>query len=157
MSNPFSDLDLARERCSVARALDLLADRWLLLVVREAFFGARRFGEFEQRLGVSRSVLSKRLGQLVTSGIFATKPYVDQGQRPRDEYVLTKKGADLVPVLAALMEWGDQHAASPDGPPVRLVKAHTSARVRLAFVTDNAGREVEPNDVRAALNALEKS
>ena len=151
MSPAFSDLNLARERCSVARSLDLLADRWLLLILREAFYGASRFSEFEDRLGVSRSVLTKRLARLVESGLLRKRPYDEPGQRTREEYGLTERGADLLPVLAALMEWGDRHAAAPEGPPVRLVEAETAAAVRLAFVRSDSGAEVAPSDVQAKL------
>lgn len=152
MASPFSDLSIAREQCSLARSLDLLADRWLLLVLREAFYGARRFSEFEDRLGISRSVLTKRLGHLVESGLLRRMPYDEPGQRTRDEYVLAKPGRDLLPVLAALMEWGDQHVAAPEGPPVHLVEAETHARVRLAFVRDADAAEIAPSNVRAKLN-----
>ena len=155
MPSPFSDLKLARERCSVARSLDLLADRWLLLILREAFYGAKRFSEFEERLGVSRSVLTRRLAQLVEGGLLRKRPYDDPGQRPREEYVLTEPGADLLPVLAALMTWGDRHAAAPEGAPVRLVEAESQSAVRLAFVQSDTGAEVDPSRVRARLNEPE--
>lgn len=152
MPNPFTNLNIDRERCSMARSLNLLADHWLLLVLREAFYGAKRFSEFEERLGVSRSVLTKRLQRLVEMGLFQKRPYDEPGQRTREEYVLTDRGVDLLPVLAALMEWGDRHAAAPEGPPVRLVDATTQAPVRLAFVRRQDGTEVRPSEVRAVIN-----
>ena len=92
MAPTFSEIEVARERCSVARSLNLLADRWLLLVLREAFYGATRFSDFEGRLGVSRSVLTERLARLVEGGLLEKRPYDEPGQRTREEYVLTKRG-----------------------------------------------------------------
>ena len=151
MDTPFSDLDLARSRCSLARALDVLGDRWTLLVLREAFFGVARFTEFERRLGISRSVLTERLGSLVERGVLEKRPYEEPGQRTRLEYVLTHKGLGLAPSLAALMEWGDRYAAAPQGPPVRLVEAGTDHPIGLAFVRRSDRREVALEDVRARM------
>jgi DNA-binding HxlR family transcriptional regulator len=103
--------------CSVARAVDLLGDWWTPLVLRDAMYGIRRFDDFERSLGLSRNVLSQRLGRLVDEGMLAKVAYQD---RPvRYEYRLTDKGRDFFGVLAALMAWGDRWLA-PDGPPITL-------------------------------------
>jgi DNA-binding HxlR family transcriptional regulator len=106
--------DLEQELCSIARPVSVLGERWMLIVVRQAFLGARRFEEFQSALGMSRSLLAGRLGRLVAAGILERRPYAS-GQRTRDEYRLTQKGRDLWPVLMALRAWGDRYMA-PDGP-----------------------------------------
>ena len=100
--------------CSIARTLELVGERWTLLIVRDAFLGVRRFGDFADRLGIARNVLQDRLGRLVESGILEKVPY---SERPlRYEYRLTDMGRDLWPSLHALMQFGDRYLA-PDGPP----------------------------------------
>src|SRR5688572_27688829 len=104
--------------CSVAQCLQVIGDWWTMLVVRDVFLGVRRFDEFQARLGIARNVLAQRLKKLVDAGVLERRAYQD---RPaRYEYALTDKGRDLWPVLTALRQWGDQHAA-PDGPPVKVV------------------------------------
>src|SRR3954451_14740501 len=103
--------------CSVARALELVGERWTLLILRDAFAGVRRFDDFQRGLGIARNVLADRLGRLVEAEILERRRY--QEHPPRDEYRLTERGRDLYPVVFSLMRWGDRHAA-PDGPP-RLV------------------------------------
>ena len=100
--------------CSVARALEAIGDRWTMLVIRDAFVGARRFDEFQQRLGIARNVLADRLSRLVDEGILEKHEYQERPQR--FEYRLTSKGVDLFPVLVSLMKWGDRHAPDPGGP-----------------------------------------
>jgi DNA-binding HxlR family transcriptional regulator len=102
------------ENCSIARALELVGERWTLLILREAFLGTRRFDDFQRELGIARNVLDARLGRLVDAGILRRARYSERP--PRYEYRLTQKGTDLWPVLMALLKWGDRHAA-PNGPP----------------------------------------
>lgn len=133
-------------RCSVARSLDVLGEKWTLLVVREAFFGVTRFADFRARLGVAPDVLTARLETLVEGGVLARRPYRDEGQRQREEYVLTEAGAELKTILAAFVAWGDVHRPSGFGPSIAYVDRETEAPVRLAFVADD-GRELAPEDV----------
>jgi DNA-binding HxlR family transcriptional regulator len=109
--------DYAGQNCSIARALELVGERWTLLILRESFLGTRRFDDFQRELGVARNVLQTRLERLVDAGTLARVPY--QERPVRYEYRLTRKGVDLWPVIVALLKWGDKHAA-PDGPPVVL-------------------------------------
>ena len=104
--------------CSIAQALEVVGEWWTLLILRDSFLGVTRFDDWQRRLGIARNVLSARLDQLVEAGILERRQY--QEHPPRDEYVLTRKGTDLAPVLDALRNWGDRYAA-PDGPPVLLV------------------------------------
>ena len=111
--------DYADERCSLARALEVVGERWTLLIVRDAFFGVRRFGDFAVHLEIPRAVLTSRLTALVEAGVLATEP----GAHGHDEYALTDKGRDLWPVVRSLLAWGDQHY-SQTGP--RRVFRHTA-------------------------------
>jgi DNA-binding HxlR family transcriptional regulator len=105
--------------CSMARALDVVRSKSALLIMREAFYGTTRFDDFSQRTGISEPVTAARLAELVEDGLLAKQPYREPGQRTRLAYQLTDKGAELFPVLVALMEWGDRWLA-PDGAPVIL-------------------------------------
>ena len=103
--------------CSVAQCLEVVGEWWSLLIVRDAFLGVARFDDFQDRLGISRNILTQRLGHLVDHGILAKVPYQD---RPvRYEYRLTDKGRDLWHVVTAMRQWGDRWSA-PDGPPLRV-------------------------------------
>lgn len=113
-------LDYDSANCAIGSAVAIIGERPTFLVLREAFSGVRRFDDMRRRTGMPRQVLSDRLGRLVAEGLLRKVPYRDSGQRTRHEYRLTGKGLDLYPVLVALMEWGDRHAAGRGGPPVLL-------------------------------------
>ncbi|WP_201755914.1 winged helix-turn-helix transcriptional regulator [Corallococcus silvisoli] len=95
------------EPCPVARSVDLIGDRWSLLIVRDAFDGMRRFGDFQGSLGVARNILSDRLRKLVEAGILETQDASDG--TAYQEYVLTVRGESLFPIVVALRQWGEQH------------------------------------------------
>ncbi|MBV9464984.1 MAG: helix-turn-helix transcriptional regulator [Solirubrobacterales bacterium] len=109
--------DYREQNCSIARTLELIGERWTILVLREAFLGTRRFDEIQANLGIARNVLQTRLRRLLDAGIMRRELYQDRP--PRYEYRLTAKGVDLWPVIVSLLNWGDRHAA-PNGPPVVL-------------------------------------
>jgi DNA-binding HxlR family transcriptional regulator len=94
------------EPCPVARSVDVVGDRWALLIVRDAFDGTRRFGDFQRSLGVARNILSDRLRKLVAAGILEMRPASDGSAY--QEYVLTAKGESLFPVVVALRQWGER-------------------------------------------------
>ncbi len=104
--------------CSIAQTLEVVGEWWTLLILRDSFLGVTRFDEWQRRLGIARNVLSARLDALVEAGVLERRRY--QEHPPRDEYVLTRKGTDLAPVLDAMRVWGDRYAA-PDGAPALLV------------------------------------
>ncbi|MDT0167963.1 helix-turn-helix domain-containing protein [Pseudarthrobacter sp. BRE9] len=104
--------DWSQRSCSMARGLDILGDPWSILVLREVFFGNGRFDAMKSRLEVADSVLTKRLAGLVESGLLAKKAY-DDGGRTRQEYVLTPKGEDALPVLNAVTIWAEKHLPAP--------------------------------------------
>ena len=102
--------------CSIARALELVGERWTLLILRNALFaGSTRYGDFQRSLGIATNVLQNRLDGLIEGGIMERRPSTEQAGVT--EYVLTAKGRDFAPALVALTEWGDRWAA-PDGPPI---------------------------------------
>lgn len=107
---------LEAERCSVARTVSVVGDRWTLLVLRDCFLGVRRFEDFQQRLGISRPMLIDRLRKLVQAGVLKKVAYRDAPKRY--EYRLTPKGLDLHPVLMAIVHWGDTHMAGEGGRPL---------------------------------------
>ncbi|MEU6772815.1 helix-turn-helix domain-containing protein [Streptomyces sp. NPDC046759] len=99
--------DYATQQCSIARALEVIGERWTLLVVRDALYGVRRYNDFLVHLGIPRAVLAARLQTLTAEGIFEKRRY--QQSPPRDEYVLTERGIALWPALRALGLWGREH------------------------------------------------
>ena len=112
------------ENCSIARTLAIVGEKWTLVVMREAFYGVRRFGDFHRALGCPRNILSARLKRLVEENILREHDYQDPGSRARTEYRLTEKGLELYPVLIALMQWGDSWAADQAGPAVEVRHRH---------------------------------
>jgi DNA-binding HxlR family transcriptional regulator len=99
--------DFDDEPCPVARTLDVVGDRWSLLIVRDAFDGMRRFGDFQRNLGMARNILADRLRKLVEAGILELQAASDG--TAYQEYVLTAKGESLFPVVVALRQWGEHH------------------------------------------------
>src|SRR3954466_13822696 len=95
--------------CSIARTLEVIGDRWTLLILRDAFRGVRRFDDLQRDLGIARNILTDRLQKLVDHGVLMRRLY--QERPPRYEYRLTRMGYDLSPALVALMRWGDQYLA----------------------------------------------
>jgi DNA-binding HxlR family transcriptional regulator len=133
-----------QESCSVARALEVVGERWTWLIIRDAFLGLTRFGDFQKSLGIARNVLTDRLNRLVELGVIKTVPYQEPGHRARNEYRLTRKGVGLLPLMVALMQWGDEHV-NADNPPVALHHRTTGERVKLELRTDSG--PIEPNDI----------
>jgi DNA-binding HxlR family transcriptional regulator len=136
-----------QQTCSVARALEVVGERWTMLIVRDVFLGVRRFEDLQRDLGVARNVLASRLDRLVAEGILERRTY--QERPPRHEYVLTDKGLDLWPVVTALMAWGDQHAPAPGGPPTVLEHRGCGGRLDADRVCGTCGERVGVRQVRA--------
>lgn len=104
------------ERCTIAQALDVIPTRSAFLLLREAFYGTTRFDDFADRVGISEPVTAARLRELVDNGLLEREDYREPGQRTRQRYRLTEKGADLLPVLVGLMHWGDRWLDDRGGP-----------------------------------------
>jgi DNA-binding HxlR family transcriptional regulator len=130
---------------SVSRALALIGDQWTLLILREALFGVRRYGQLARNLGIPRPTLSARLRSLVDSGLLERVPYARDPDRY--EYRLTEAGRELFGAAALLMRWGDRYLAGPDGPPI-VLRHHACGGVAQPTVTcARCGQEITPYNV----------
>jgi DNA-binding HxlR family transcriptional regulator len=134
-------------RCSIARTLEVLGDKWTLLIVRDAFWGHSRFSEFTRSLGVASDVLTARLAMLVDEGILERRAYRQEGSRERQEYVLTEKGKQLHVVIGALGQYGRDHLPRPGSTSPEYTEETTGEAVSLAFVTGD-GRRVSASSLR---------
>ena len=132
--------------CSVARTLEAIGDRWSLLIVRDAFYGLRRFDEFTTDLGIARNVLTDRLTKLVDQGVFERVAYEDRP--PRHEYVLTPKGRDLLGVVMAMAAWGGR-CASDEAPVQFDHRTCGSTGITPQVVCDDCGQPLVLGEVRA--------
>jgi len=132
--------------CSIARALEIVGERWTILIVRDAFLGVRRFDDFQRSLGIARNVLADRLDRLVEAGIFERRPYQDRP--PRYEYRLTEPGLDLHPVIFSLMKWGDKHLA-PDGPPRLALHRGCGGEIDEHLTCSKCGERVAARQIEA--------
>jgi DNA-binding HxlR family transcriptional regulator len=130
--------------CGVARPLDAIGDWWSLLIIRDAFDGLRRFGEFQKSLGLAKNILSARLRNLVAHGIMDTVPAADGS--PYQEYVLTQKGQGLFPLLVALRQWGEDFFFAPNEPHVTLVDRAANLPVRRLELRAQDGRMLMAED-----------
>ncbi len=135
------------QNCSIARALEVLGDRWTLLVIRDAFLGVRRFEDFQRDLEVARNVLTDRLGRLVEEGVLKRVRYQERPER--FEYRLTAKGLDLWPVTMALLRWGDEHYLGAGGRPRVVRHRDCGGEVTRGLTCDRCGAELGPRDVTA--------
>jgi DNA-binding HxlR family transcriptional regulator len=146
MLAPMRASEIAEQDCSIARPAALLGDRWTLVILRQAFNGVKRFEDFQQTLGISRSLLAERLGRLVDAGVLRREPYKDS-VRTRDRYRLTEMGLDLYPVLMALRQWGDRYLR--DGPPVEIRHKGCGGEPTLELRCSKCGEEVGARDAEA--------
>lgn len=124
--------------CSIARALEVIGERWSVLIVRDAFLGRSRFSEFQRSLGIARNVLAARLNHLVDEGVLE---HADDGR-----YLLTPKGRELSPVLHQLLKWGDKHYA-PDGPPRLTLHRGCGGEVERDMICRRCGELVRPGQI----------
>jgi DNA-binding HxlR family transcriptional regulator len=126
-------LEWSADNCTIGRALEVIGDRWSLLVLREVFQGIRRFDQLTVRTAIPRQMLTDRLEQLVADGLLRREPYQEPGRRRRHEYRLTAKGLDLYPLLLALQKWGSTYLADPEGSPVEFVHRDCGERLDLVL------------------------
>jgi DNA-binding HxlR family transcriptional regulator len=133
-------------RCPIARSLEVLGEKWSLLIIRDVFQGKHRFAEIRDDLGVASDVLTARLATLVASGILERRAYREAGSRERYSYHLTPAGRDLEIVLAALAQWGEAHRPGAFGPVTLYRHAETAEPVAVAFV-DTDGAPLDPAQV----------
>jgi DNA-binding HxlR family transcriptional regulator len=145
-------LETSTENCPVQRTLDVVGEKWTLLILRDAVNGVRRFDDFHRHIGLSEAVLSDRLRKLIAAGILKAVPYREPGSRSRNEYRLTRKGWDLWPVLMALSQWGEAYALDDSESPVLDVRhADCDAPVRVVVECSEGHSSLTPKHVTARL------
>lgn len=132
--------------CSLAQTLEIIGERWTLLILRDAFFGIRRFDQFQSNLGIARNILTTRLKKLVEQGILhKTKAEGDS----RFEYRLSEKGLDLQPILLAITHWGDKYIPHPNGDRLIFVERETRQPIQKMAVHAADGRQLKPKEIKA--------
>lgn len=134
---------LKADACPMARALDIVGDQWSLLVIRDAFDGMKRFGEFQQSLGVAKNILSDRLKNLVQEGVLELVPASDGSAY--QEYVLTAKGKGLFPVVVGLRHWGEAHLYAKGEPHSVLVERDSGKPVPKIELRARDGKPLDPD------------
>lgn len=142
---PRSSWPAPGDNCPIARTFETVGTKSAFVILREAFYGATRFEEFVQRTGMSEPVVAARLRELSAEGLLDKVPYQEPGQRTRDGYELTDKGSDLLPVLVAMMRWGDRWLF-PGGARVELTHSGCGGRVH-AELRCEAGHDVAPDEL----------
>jgi len=131
--------------CSLARTVDLIGDKWSLLILRDAFYGYSQFSDFRNRLGITPTVLTARLQALTNAGILQ-RDQVREGI-DRHHYRLTAKGRDLLPTIISLVQWGDKWIFEEEGPPIVLRNRQTGNALARMEVCDSAGKVLAPRNV----------
>lgn len=139
--------DYKTQTCSIAGALEVVGERWSLLIVRNLFLGLRRFDQIQANLGIARNVLQARLERLIEQGVVERRLY--QERPPRYEYRLTEKGIDLWPVVTSLMQWGDRHTPPPGGPAVVIEHRGCGGRVDEHRICQKCGKPLDARDAVA--------
>ncbi|ATL67436.1 helix-turn-helix transcriptional regulator [Nocardia terpenica] len=133
------------QNCSIARALEVVGERWSLLIMRDAIFmGVTRFSDFQRRLGLAANILATRLDGFVAAGLMERRKYSEHPDHY--EYLLTEKGRAIQPVLVALTMWGDRWAA-PDGPPVVYEHAGCGGEIEQAITCSACAESLHPDHV----------
>ena len=135
----FADME-----CNIARSVEEVGDSWSLMILRNALLGAKRFQDFEAQLDAPPTTLARRLQALTARGFFVRREYA--AHPPREEYELTAKGLDFLPVLLSLAAWGGRWL-SPGGAPLELVHPETGAPIRPSLVDAGTGQELLPGQV----------
>jgi DNA-binding HxlR family transcriptional regulator len=142
---PFKSL-IEEPRCQIVRTLDIVGEKWSLLIVRNAFRGQTKFSEFRDQLGIPSDILTARLATLVERGVFEKQSYRDAGNRERSSYHLTEAGRGLSTVMAAINQWGEEFNPSPWGSASAFVDGESKQKVALAFVAES-GEAIPRNSV----------
>jgi DNA-binding HxlR family transcriptional regulator len=135
------------ENCGIKRALDVLGEKWTLLILREAIYGLRRFDDFARALNCGRGILSSRLKTLVQAKVLEKRSYVEPGNRERAEYHLTEKGRDLYPAMLALSQWSDRWDLPKAGPAARVVGKQTRRAVSVVMTSRTDAERLTMNDI----------
>jgi DNA-binding HxlR family transcriptional regulator len=141
--------DYPGQVCSIARALEVVGERWTLLILRNALLGMERFDELQADLGIATNVLTSRLKRLTDEHVLERVPDPERPGRPK--YVLTDKGAQLGPALIVLMKWGDRHYPTPGGPPRLTIHAGCGGTIGQDLLCDRCGTPLRPGEVELPL------
>jgi DNA-binding HxlR family transcriptional regulator len=137
--------DYPDQICSIARALEVIGERWTLLIVRDAVLGTTRFEDFQESLGIASNVLTNRLKLLCDEGVLARVPDPERPGRPK--YVLTDKGSELGPALIVLMKWGDRHYPTATGPPRLTLHTRCGGSFGPDLRCDRCGQQARPGEI----------
>jgi len=137
--------DYPDQVCSIARSLEIVGERWTLLILRDALLGLTRFEEFQDKLGIASNVLAKRLKLLCDEGVL--ERVADQERPGRPKYVLTGKGRELAPALIMLMKWGDRYYPARGGPPRLTLHAGCGGDIRPDLHCDRCGKQAGPGEI----------
>lgn len=137
--------DYPDQVCSIARSLEVIGERWTLLILRDAVLGISRFEDFQSKLGIASNVLTNRLKRLCDEGLFERVPDPERPGRPK--YVLTDKGRELAPVLIVLMKWGDRHYPAPGGPPRLTLHAGCGGNIGPDLRCDRCGKQPSRGEI----------
>ena len=143
--HPRFEYDLGN--CGIKRALDVLGEKWTLLILREAIYGLHRFDDFARALKCGRGILSSRLKTLVQAGVLSKRDYVEPGNRHRPEYHLTAKGRDLYPAMLALSQWSDRWDLPKAGPAARVVDKGSKRAVSVVMTSRPDVAGLTMNDI----------
>lgn len=146
MTATYDALDWSVENCPIGRAMEILGERWTVVVLREVFNGIRRFDDLRIRTDIPRQVLSNRLVKLVDHGILRRAAYREPGARQRYEYRLTEKGLDLYPMLIAVRDWGDRYLVGEEGSPLRIEHRDCGSPVHTEIRCESGHRVASPRD-----------
>jgi DNA-binding HxlR family transcriptional regulator len=136
----------SNKECSIARAMDVVGDRWSILLLREAYYGTRRFDEFQYYLGVAPNILSARLKKFADLGMMKRVPLPEHSGRY--EYVLTNKGRDFFPTYLALKRWGDDWLAEPEGPQVVFMDRSSGRQIEYPTPLSARGKPLQLEDIK---------
>jgi DNA-binding HxlR family transcriptional regulator len=139
--------DFSNMQCPIARSLERVGEWWSILILRDAFGGLSRFDQFQKSLGIAPNTLTRRLNELVESGLLERRRYSQKP--PRDEYVLTPRGVDFRPVVWAFITWGNKHFC-PEGESVVIVDAVTGAAAEPVLIDKVSGRPLQSPDFKVA-------
>lgn len=137
--------ELLEENCAIARSSGVVGERWVWVIMRQAFNGARRFEDFQRGIGLARNVLTDKLNLLVQHGVLERRPYAENAARELNEYRLTEKGRGLFPVYTALMQWGNDWTDLP-APPIELLHKSCGHRTTVRVVCAECGEDIEIHD-----------
>ncbi|MEM1326197.1 MAG: helix-turn-helix domain-containing protein [Bacteroidota bacterium] len=140
--------------CPIAKSVDLIGDRWILLLIRACFVGYRRFDDFQDALQISRSVLSAKLAKMVAHKLLEKQSYQTAQQRPRYEYVLTPKGYGLAHILVGLVQWGNEHLVDPADATIVVTERTTGQPIRLGLL-NKEDKSLHIGDIRLRVRSTQ--